>query len=112
MTPARKTDVPIFAFIAVLAVVSAIFFGVAFTTRLFARLDRLEDGRGTGALASEVERLRLEVGDLQTELERVTERLDFTEQLLRAPRGSAGELGSGTSAAAADDVDPESGPTV
>ena len=76
---------PVFGLISILIMMAGVAFGVAFVSRLFARLDRIESGRGTGALSDEVERLRLEVGDLQTELERVTERLDFTEKLLQAP---------------------------
>ena len=60
-----------------------------------------------GALAQEVERLRIEVGDLQTELERVTERLDFTEKLLQAPRSGPTD----GSDPAAGDTEPDSGPT-
>ena len=82
---------PIFGLIAVLFVVGGITLAVTLTQRLFYRLDRIESGRDSGAVTSEVERLRIEVGDLQSEIASLTERLDFTEKLLASPdrdRGS------------------------
>ena len=68
----------------IMALVSILFvvfdlLGVAFTQRLFARMDRIETGRDSGFMSQEVERLRLEVGDLQSEIQSLNERLEFAE---------------------------------
>ena len=76
---------PIFGLLSVLIIVFGMYWGVAFTQRLFSRLDRIESGRDSGLMSQEVERLRIEVGDLQSEIQDLNERLAFAEQLMLKP---------------------------
>ena len=75
----------IFMLISFLAMATGITVAVTLTQKLFGRLDAIESGRSSGQLSDEVQRLRIEVGDLQSEVQSLNERLEFTEKLLAGP---------------------------
>ena len=66
----------------VVMIVAGIVGGAVVLPVLLQARRQMGDNVGSTHLVAELERLRLEVGDLQGDIVNLTERLDFTEKLL------------------------------